>query len=215
MLLACVAAVILLGCCCGAWFFLYTGDLPDLAGLRRYAPQQMSSVSDPCLGQDVVAIPYDEIGYNLRAALNAAEGYERPGYANLRVQISRMMFCEPSRMLERHLNEWRTAVQLRWRFSRDELLTIYANRVGFGEDCTGIQAAAERYFRKSPDQLGISEAALLAGLIQRPSYLSPYKHPDRALQRRNQVIDAMVRNHAISSEQGETAKATSLGVTTK
>lgn len=118
-------------------------------------------------------------------------------------------------MLERHFKEWRKAVQLRWHFSRDELLTIYANRVGFGEDCTGIHAAAERYFHKLPDQLGISEAALLAGLIQRPSYLSPSKHPDRALQRRNQVIDAMVQNHAISSEQGKAAKATSLGVTTK
>jgi membrane peptidoglycan carboxypeptidase len=215
MLLACVIVVILLGCCLGAWFFLYTGDLPDLAGLRRYAPQQMSSVSDPCLGRNVVAIPYDEIGYNLRAALNAAEGSDRPGQVNVRMQISRMMFCEPSRMLERHFKEWRTAVQLRWRFSRDELLTIYANRVGFGEDCTGIRVAAGRYFHKPPDQLGISEAALLAGLIQRPSYLSPYQHPERALQRRNQVIDAMVQNHAISPEQAETAKATSLGVTPK
>jgi len=212
ILLAFVAAVILAVSFTTGWFFLYSGDLPDIAGLRRYAPQQVSRVSDPCLGSDVVAIPYDAIGYNLRAALNAAEGFDRPGEVNVRMQIARGMFCEPSRLLDRQLKEWRTAVQLRWRFSRDELLTIYANRVGFGDNCTGVQAAVEHYFHKEPNQLNVAEAALLAGLIRGPSRLSPYKHPDRALQRRNEVIDAMVKDHAISLEQGEAAKASALGV---
>ena len=197
------------------WFFYYSGDLPDIKAMARYAPSHASRVSDPCLESDIVAIPEGAIGYNFRAALNAAEGHERAGYADMSSQLSRIMFCTPSRMLERHLKEARTAAQLRRHFSDHELLTIYANRVWYGEDCTGVHAAAEKYFHKEPNQLDIAEAALLAGLIKRPSYLSPYKHPDRAIQRRNEVIDAMVRDHAISPGQGEAAKATSLAITAK
>lgn len=215
VLLICFAAVLLAGAAVGFWFFLYSADLPDFKALARYAPAQETRISDPCLPGESIAIPNDAIGYNLRAALNAAEGNERSGQAGMRMQISRSMFCEPSRILEREVNEGRVAEQLRWRFSQNRLLTIYANRVGFGEGCTGVEAAAQHYFHKEPNQLDIAEAALLAGLIQRPSYLSPDKHPDRALNRRNKVIDAMVAGSAISSEQGTAAKAEALSVTTR
>jgi len=212
--LFCVAAVILLTCVCLVWFFLYSRDLPDIGGLRRYAPNQVSRVSDPCVGESI-AIPYDAIGDNLRAALNAAEANERPGYAGLPVQISRTMFCAPSRTLNRELTEMRVAAQLQRRFSRTELLTIYANRTYFGENLIGVEAASEHYFHKEPNQLEVAEAALLAGMIRGPSRFSPFKHPDRALQRRNEVIDAMVEGHAISIEEGVAAKATSLAVATR
>ncbi len=214
VVLVCCAAILVVGGVVGFWFFIYSADLPDFRALARYAPAQQTQVSDPCRPDASTAIPYDAIGYNLRAALNAANGNERDNQS-VRMQISRMMFCEPSRMLERHFQEWRVAVQLHWRFSRNELLTIYANRVWFGENCSGVQAAAEHYFHKQPNQLDIAEAALLAGLIQRPSYLSPYKHPDRAVQRRNQVIDAMVESHSVSAEQGEAAKTESVSLVSR
>ncbi len=131
-----------------SWFFLYSGDLPNIKALVLYAPKQVNRVSDPCLDSDIVAIPYDAIGHNFRSALKAAEGH--PADAIMRGQISRMMFCKPSRLLNRHLDEARVAAQLKWRYSRDELLTIYANRASFGEDCYGIYAAAGHYFRKEP-----------------------------------------------------------------
>lgn len=112
------------------WFFYYSGDLPDIQEMARYAPRQVSRVTDPCHSGDVVAISYDAIGYNFRAALNSAEGYDRPGKVVLPLQISRMAFCEPSRGLERRLKEARLTTQLKRRFSQDELLTIYANRAG-------------------------------------------------------------------------------------
>ena len=118
-------------------------------------------------------------------------------------------------MLERNLKEWRIAEQLRLRFSRDELLTIYANRVWFGDNQVGVEAASQYYFGKEPNQLDIADAALLAGLIRGPSRYSPYKHPDRALARRNEVIDAMLGDHVITDDQGKAAKATSLGVAIK
>ncbi len=212
ILLVCFTVILFVCAVAGVWFFAYSGDLPDFNVLALYAPAQEAQVSDPCLPGVSTAVPYEAIGYNLRTALNAAEGYERTGHPNVRKQISQLMFCEPSRMLERHLKEWRVAEQLRWRFSSNELLTIYANRVGFGENSIGVQAAAAHYFHKQPNQLDVEEAALLAGLTQRPTYLSPHKHPDRALQRRNQVIDMMVQDHAISAEQAGAAKAKSLSV---
>jgi len=107
------------------------------------------------------------------------------------------------------------AAQLERRFSRQELLTIFANRAWFGHGQVGVQAASQYFFQKDPNQLQIGEAAMLAGLIRAPARLSPLAHPDRALERRNEVLDAMVARHAISAEEGAIAKASSLGVVIK
>jgi len=117
-------------------------------------------------------------------------------------------------MLNRQLDEFRTALQLERRFSRQELFTILANRLMFGEDIVGVEAASQHFFHKEPSQLLVGEAALLAGLLKAPSYLSPIKHPDRALQRRNEVIDAMLKTHSISESEAYAAKASALAITT-
>jgi penicillin-binding protein 1A len=207
--------MILWSATCLAWIFYYSADLPDLNGLARYAPGQVSRESDSCIVGDSTAVPYEVIGDTLRVALNPAEGNEHTGNAGLSMQISRTMFCVPLRTLDRELKEWRVAAQLQRRFSKTELLTIYANRTYFGENLIGVEAASQHYFHKEPNQLGIAEAALLAGLVRGPSYFSPLKHPDRAVKRRNEVIDGMIQSRAISIEQGEAAKATSLAVTTR
>ena len=74
----------------------------------------------------------------------------------------------------------------------------------------GFAEAAHAYFNKDLQSITLPEAALLAGIIQRPSYLSPYRHPERALDRRNLVLDAMVETGAITRAQAEQAKATPL-----
>jgi len=80
----------------------------------------------------------------------------------------------------------------------------------FGEGLIGVQAASRHYFEKEPANLSIPEAALLAGLLQGPSYYSPTRHSDRALRRRNDVMDMMIANASISSSTGENAKAAPL-----
>jgi penicillin-binding protein 1A len=210
------------------WFLYYSRDLPDMNGLAQFAPAQAVQVSDPCLTTAAIAIPYASIGNDLRAALSAAEtrGDDRgvladlylgfkarvPRGLTLSTQISRSMFCAPSRTLNREVGEARTAAQLERRFSRQELFTIFANRARFSDGEVGVQAASQYFFQKDPNQLQVGEAALLAGLIRAPARLSPLAHPDRALQRRNEVIDAMVASHAISAEEGAAAKARPLGI---
>jgi hypothetical protein len=215
-----------------AYLFFDSRGLPETREIAQFAPAKITLVSDPCVRSAWVAIPYDSIGANLRAALGSAEvGEDGPGVlaetyreftdderfhrGALSWHISRTMFCAPSKPLNRQLDEFRAAVQLEQRFSRRELFAIFANRLSFGDDIVGIKAASQHFFQKEPNQLLVGEAALLAGLVKAPSYLSPIKHPDRALRRRNEVIDAMVEAHTISEAEAFTAKASSLPIMTK
>lgn len=75
-----------------------------------------------------------------------------------------------------------------------------------------MQSASQTLFHTDPSDLSVSNAALLAGMVKAPSYHSPLKHPDRALKRRNEVIDAMNSQHTISSAEAETAKTAPLGL---
>jgi penicillin-binding protein 1A len=224
ILVACIGIIALVLGVGFAWMFLYSRDLPDVRALAQFAPGSVTQVSDPCLRTTSVAIPFDSIGDNLRAALRAVEvreddpgalvqtyrgftGQTKLPRATLSLQISRTMFCSPSKSLNRELEELRTAAQLERRFSRRDLFTIFANRAWFGEGVLGVEAASQQFFQKDPVQLRIGEAALIAGLIRSPSRFSPTEHPDRALQRRNEVIDAMVQAGFISAEKGEASKA--------
>ena len=212
------------------WLFLYSRDLPDMKALSQFAPKVATTVSDPCLGIATVAIPHDSIGSNLRVALMAVEGSEdgpsvleeatrafrdqRGGIRALSSHISRTMFCIPAKATVRLEEELRTALQLERHYSRRELFTIFANRLYFGENVVGVEEASQHYFHKDPDKLLVEEAALLAGLVKAPAYFSPTNHPDRALKRRNEVIDAMVAARALLVSEAEAAKARPLQVAT-
>ena len=175
------------------------------------------------------AIPYSSIGDNLRAALSAAETSRNdPGVlANLSerirgdqqlprvpasVQIARMILCVPSHALSRETKELRLAIRLERHYTRQQLFTIYANMAPFGQNLLGVQEASQTIFHKDSRELTLAQAALLAGLMRAPSYYSPFKHADRALQRRNEVIDAMVANERITQSDGVRAKASNLDV---
>jgi penicillin-binding protein 1B len=106
------------------------------------------------------------------------------------------------------------AVELEQKFSKQQIFEFYANRVDLGQrgsfTISGLAEGSRSYFNKDLKDVSLPEAALLAGLIQAPSYLSPYRHPERALERRNTVIEAMVDTHDITREQADKAKAMAL-----
>jgi membrane carboxypeptidase/penicillin-binding protein len=223
-----VSAIALLVSTVFGWLF-FSGALPGGQGLAQFAPVHPTRVSDPCLTASLVAIPYESIGNNLRAALSAAEfnagdpgvlmetyqGFSdqnHPHHPTLSQRIAREMFCEPSRTLSRQVEELRAAVQLERRFSSQDLFTIFANRLVFSKDIVGVEAASQHFFHKAPNQLLVEEAALLAGLVTAPSYLSPIRHPDRALRRRNEVIDQMLEVHAITESTASAAKGSPLPI---
>lgn len=122
-----------------------------------------------------------------------------------------MTYYPPQRTLPRQLRELRIAIQLERHYSRQQLFTMFANRSYFGPLEIGIEDASKFYFHQEPRDLSILEAVLLAGLLRSPAHYSPATHPDRALQRRNGVLDAMVAQGSFTAAEAERAKATPLG----
>ena len=136
------------------------------------------------------------------------------GGSTLTMQLSRGFFLTPEKTMKRKLTEMMIAIELEQRFSKQQIFELYANEVPMGQrgsfGISGLGEAARSYFNKDLKNLTLPEAALLAGLIQRPSYLSPYRHPERALDRRNLVLDSMVETGAITRAEADKAKATPL-----
>ena len=136
------------------------------------------------------------------------------GGSTITMQLSRAFFLSPEKTLKRKLVEMLIALELEQKFSKQQIFEFYANRVDLGQrgsfTISGLAEGSRSYFNKDLKDITLPEAALLAGLIQAPSYLSPYRHPERALERRNVVIESMVETGVITREQADKAKATPL-----
>src|SRR5947209_15746081 len=123
----------------------------------------------------------------------------REGGSTLTMQLSRGFFLTPEKTIKRKLIEMVIAEELEQKFTKQQIFEFYANWVNLGQRgsfaISVFAAAARSYFNKDLKDITLPEAALVAGIIQGPSRLSPYRHPERALERRNLVLDAMVETH--------------------
>ncbi len=136
------------------------------------------------------------------------------GGSTLTMQMARGFFLSNERSVHRKLAEIMIALQLEHRFTKPEIFAMYVNQVDMGQrgsfDIRGFGEAAQSYFGKDISQLNLPEAALLAGVVNGPSYYSPDRHPDRILARRNLVLRAMYDNGFITREQLASAQVASL-----
>ena len=133
------------------------------------------------------------------------------GASTLTQQLARGFFLTPERTYSRKIREAVISIILEHRFSKQQIFQMYANEVPLGQrgsfSIDGFGEASQTYFGKDVRQLSLAEGALLAGLIQSPSRLNPFRHPERAIDRRNLVLDSMVETGAITKGQAESAKA--------
>lgn len=133
------------------------------------------------------------------------------GGSTITQQLARGFFLTPDKKISRKIAEIMITFQLENRFTKQQIFEMYANEVNLGQHGSfaidGIGEAAESYFGKDLRQLDLAETATIAGLINSPNWLNPYRHPNRAMERRNLVLDAMVETGAISSTEAERAKA--------
>jgi penicillin-binding protein 1B len=133
------------------------------------------------------------------------------GGSTLTQQLARGFFLSPEKTYSRKLAEVVITYQLEARFNKQQIFEMYANEINLGQRgsfaINGFGEAAQAYFGKDLRQLDLAECALLAGMIQRPNYFAPYRHPDRAMERRNVVLDSMIETGAITQEQADRAKA--------
>jgi len=136
------------------------------------------------------------------------------GGSTITMQLARGFFLTPQKTIKRKLTEMLIATELEQKFTKQQIFEFYANWVPLGQRgsfaISGLAEASRTYFNKDLKDVTLPEAALLAGIIQAPSYLSPYRHPERATDRRNIVLDSMVETRAITREQADKAKATPL-----
>jgi len=175
----------------------------------------------PNLVQAVIAIEdrrfFEHSGVDYYRILGAILNDITPGHrwtqggSTLTMQLSRGFFLTPEKTWRRKVAEIAITFQLEHRFTKQQIFDMYANEVPLGQrgsfSIDGFGEGAQAYFGKDVRQLSLSECALLAGLIQSPSRLNPFHHADRAIERRNLVLDAMVETGAITKEQSEAAKA--------
>lgn len=139
------------------------------------------------------------------------------GASTITMQLAKLFFLTPAKTFKRKFLQVVITFQLEHRFTKQQLFQMYANEVPLGHrgsfDIDGFGEAAQVYFDKDVRDLTLDECALLAGLIQSPNYLNPFRHADRAIERRNLVLDSMVETGAITKDQAETAKAQPLHLT--
>lgn len=155
----------------------------------------------PALSRAVLATEdrrfYDHIGVDFigiaRAALrNLKAGRIQQGGSTITQQLAKNLFLTRERTLSRKIRETMLAFWLEYRFSKDQILTIYLNRVYLGAGLYGVDAAARRYFGKPATKLTLYEAAVIAGLLKAPTRFNPANYPKRAARRANQALRNMV-----------------------
>lgn len=224
-----VAGCVLLGFLCTAclvgWLYFSGSGLPDISKLSVYAPS-ISGMARPTSCIDELSVSSADDLKPVLPALYAAEGspgaslLEDAGVRNGNVQhghyalqLARSTMCSSrGKPLARVLNEMRTAVQIHRRYPPEEQTTIFLNTMYFGEDQRGIAAASQHYFGVAPKRLSTPQSALLVGMIVRPNFYSPAKHPDRALVRRNQVLETMKAQGSLSEGDATAVEVSPLGV---
>ncbi len=175
-----------------------------LADLPRSAPQAVLAVEDRNF--------YHHVGVNPLAVgraviVNAREGAVRQGGSTLTQQLAKNLFLSSDKTMRRKIQELLLALWLEHQFTKDEILTLYLNRVYFGAGAYGLDAASRRYFGKPATQLTLAESAVLAGLLKAPSQLSPDKHPRDAGERGRIVLDAMLEAGFITLKEARAAAA--------
>src|ERR1051326_2857445 len=123
------------------------------------------------------------------------------------MQLSRNLFLSQERTMGRKIQEAMLAIQIERRFTKPQIFTMYCNQIYLGHGVYGFEAAAEFYFGKRAKDLTYDEAAVLAGLPKSPNEYSPILHPQRSLERRNLVINAMLEDGKITAVQANQFKS--------
>ncbi|MDP6704217.1 MAG: transglycosylase domain-containing protein, partial [archaeon] len=198
-----------------------TGEvlLYELFGEEKRVILSLSEIPDH-LKQAIIATEdakfYSHFGLDLqgiaRALMtNIQVGSRSQGGSTISQQLVRSSFLSRQKTIERKFREVVLTLELERRYSKDELLEFYLNQVPFGSNAYGVGAASELYFEKEAKDITLEEAAILAAMIQAPTYYSPYgEHTEDLFGRKDYVLNRMKQENFISSEEAEEAKTKTL-----
>ena len=154
---------------------------------------------------------YSHLGLDFRGLarailFNIKERRYAQGASTITQQLSKLIFLNKDKNLSRKLRELVISFYIEYKYSKEEILVMYLNRVYLGSGLFGVKAAARRYFSKSPDNLTIADSAILAGLLKAPSRLSPLVNKKASIVRANLVVTLLFKENLISKKEMEQAK---------
>jgi len=181
------------------------GTLIPVADLPTYVPNAFIAIEDRRFRHH---FGIDPIGLIRAATENLSAGHVVQGGSTITQQLAKNLFLDPDRTFDRKMQEALLALYLESRYTKDQILTLYLNRVYFGAGVFGIQAAAERFFGKPAASLTLTEAAMLAGSVKAPARLNPLADSDASIERAATVLDAMDDAGFIDDAVRDDAKAT-------
>ena len=149
-----------------------------------------------------------------RALVSTLSGSEVQGGSTITQQLAKNAFLTQERSIVRKIKEAFIAKELEHKYTKDEILTMYLNRIYFGQGAYGIESASQYYFGKHVQDLTIAESATLAAIPKSPNYFNPFENPKESKNRQELVIDQMVKYGFISAEDGAKAKAEKIAYNT-
>lgn len=218
-----------------AWTIKSTPDVSKLYNYRPSEASTIYSADGKVLSslfiENRIYVPLSKIPLDLQNALVASEDrkfYEHVGIDFWRIlgaiwvdiktgsfaqgastitqQVARELALSQKKVLSRKLQEAYIAIQLERMYTKQEIMEMYLNQVFFGHSARGVQTAAKQYFGKDVENLTLAESAMLIGILPAPNIFSPYKNLDKAIEKRNIVLNSMVGEGYISEAKAERAK---------
>ncbi len=154
---------------------------------------------------------FDAISFTRAMIANIFAGRYVQGGSTITQQVAKNLFLTPQKNIKRKTQELLLAFWLEHKFSKEQILTLYLNRVYLGTGTYGIEAASQKYFQKSSRDLNVMEAAIIAGMLKAPSRYNPAASQKRAVERATVVLRNMVDNHVLSKEEAEKALKLPIG----
>jgi len=158
----------------------------------------------------------EDIRFEDHSGIDQRAFSSKGGGSTITQQLAKNLFprgrLSTSQLVLRKFQEWITAVKLERTYSKEEIIAMYLNTVFYGHNSYGIKSAASTFFGKSPDSLNLQEAALMAGVVNRPSGYSPITYPEESMKRRNLVLNQMEKYGYINKEAYDSVSQLPLGV---
>ncbi|MCR8658904.1 transglycosylase domain-containing protein [Paenibacillus endoradicis] len=153
---------------------------------------------------------YSHFGFDIKGlvravVVNVQTLSAKQGASTLTQQLARNLYLTHEKTFERKIKEALYTTQLEMKFSKDEILEMYLNQIYYGHGAYGIEAAAQYYFNKSAKDLDLAESSLLAGIPKGPTYYSPYNNMLKAKNRQELILQAMVDNSYITTDEKQVA----------
>ena len=196
------------------------GELIATFGERRRMPLKYEDIPQTVLDAVIATedsrfyehYGVDPIGIIRAFYIGVKNGHFSQGGSTITQQVAKNFFLTPEKSISRKIREMILAIRMEKELSKEEIIALYLNMINFGSRAYGIGSASYTFFGKMPNELTLSEAALLSGLPNAPSAYNPIYHPERALYRRNWVLNRMLDQKRITQEQYDEAIAEPLNV---